>query len=84
MSTKKIETARILIRKRYRKDMGDIASLAKSIAAIGLINPIVISRERKLLAGHRRLLAVKKLRWKTVEARIMEEPNRKGGRRNGN
>src|SRR5271154_228244 len=46
---------------RIRKDMGDIDELANSIKAVGLIQPIVITRDYHLIAGERRLRAMKKL-----------------------
>ena len=51
---------------RFRKDLGDIASLAKSIEEIGLLHPIVVTPEGKLIAGGRRLKACKALGWDTV------------------
>ena len=43
--------ADIRVRKRHRRDLGDIEALAASIAAIGLINPITIDEGGRLLAG---------------------------------
>src|SRR6266436_1376633 len=51
----------ILIDDRIRKDMGDIDELANSIKAVGLIQPVIVTRENKLIAGERRLRAMKKL-----------------------
>lgn len=47
----------IKIGTRFRKDLGDIGSLAKSIADVGLLHPIVVSHDGTLIAGYRRLLA---------------------------
>lgn len=44
---------------RQRLDLGDIQGLADSIARYGLIQPIVITHDRKLIAGGRRLEAHK-------------------------
>ena len=41
----------IKIGKRHRRAMGDIAALAASIEAIGLLHPVVITPEGKLIAG---------------------------------
>jgi ParB family chromosome partitioning protein len=57
---------------RIRKDVGNISSLAESIDAVGLINPILVDEEMKLLAGFRRLTACKNLGWKDIEVRIVE------------
>jgi ParB family chromosome partitioning protein len=51
----------VLVEERIRKDHGDLDELANSIRAIGLIHPVVITRDYKLIAGERRLKAMKKL-----------------------
>jgi len=45
--------------KRFRKDLGDLTSLADSIKEIGLIHPIVVNSGGVLIAGERRLAACK-------------------------
>lgn len=62
----------IKIGKRFRKDLGDIDALARSINEIGLLHPIVITPDGELLAGQRRLEACKKLGWGEVPVRIIE------------
>lgn len=59
METRKI--ADIRIGERYREEMGDIAALAASIQANGLLHPIVIWSDNTLIVGQRRLEAYKKL-----------------------
>lgn len=49
--------AQIKVGKRFRKDMGDVAALARSINKLGLLQPIVIDRDGVLIAGERRLRA---------------------------
>jgi ParB-like chromosome segregation protein Spo0J len=56
----------IIVEGRHRADLGDIKSLAASIADIGLIQPVVVTPDRQLVAGQRRLAAVKSLGWETV------------------
>lgn len=46
---------------RYRRDLGDIEALAKSITAVGLINPITVTSDGQLIAGQRRLEACRLL-----------------------
>src|SRR5262249_4945386 len=43
------------------RDMGDIAGLAASIDEIGLLQPIVVTPDGRLIAGARRLAAAKRL-----------------------
>ena len=45
---------------RTRYDFGDIAGLATSIAKIGLLNPITVDENGRLLAGARRLSTCKR------------------------
>jgi N6-adenosine-specific RNA methylase IME4/ParB-like chromosome segregation protein Spo0J len=56
----------IKIGERFRKDLGDIGSLAQSIKEIGLLHPIVIQPNGTLIAGKRRLEACKSLGWQTI------------------
>jgi ParB family transcriptional regulator, chromosome partitioning protein len=70
MSTRRI--ADIIRGVRHRRDLGDIDSLARSIAEIGLLHPIVIRPDGVLIAGERRLAACKALGWSEIPVRIME------------
>ncbi|MHB1422801.1 MAG: ParB/RepB/Spo0J family partition protein [Gemmataceae bacterium] len=51
----------IIVGPRHRQDLGDIAALAKSIRDVGLLHPVVVSQDNHLIAGRRRLAAVKEL-----------------------
>jgi ParB family chromosome partitioning protein len=62
----------IIVRKRIRKDMGDIEILAESLKHHGQISPIIISKKNVLIAGGRRLEAAKSLGWRTINAIILE------------
>jgi ParB-like chromosome segregation protein Spo0J len=57
---------------RYRKVLGDIEPLAASIADIGMLHPIVVTADNKLIAGERRIAAAKSLGWKTVPVRVID------------
>lgn len=61
----------IKINNRYRKYLGDIDSLAKSINELGLINPVTVDENGNLIAGMRRIEAVKKLGWKDIDVRVI-------------
>jgi len=56
-----IETNKIIINERIRKEFTDINDLAKSIKELGQIQAITIDKDYNLIAGHRRLLACKEL-----------------------
>jgi len=66
-----IETNKIIVNDRIRKDFGDIEELANDIKENGLINPPVITPEYELIAGERRLRALKHLKYDQIEVRIM-------------
>lgn len=52
----------IVVGKRHRTDLGDIDILSQSIADLGLLQPIVVKKgTNELVAGFRRLYALKKL-----------------------
>lgn len=56
---------------RIRKDFGNIPELAEDIKENGLINPPVVTPEYELIAGERRLRALKHLNYDQVEVRVM-------------
>lgn len=62
----------IVVKKRIRQDLGDLSRLMESIKTHGQINPILINSKRELIAGHRRLEAIKRLGWKNIEVRITD------------
>src|SRR5262249_24522631 len=64
----------IEVGERHRHDLGDIESLAQSIAELGLLHPVITS-ENALIAGARRLAAVNLLGWKTVPATVVNITN---------
>jgi ParB family chromosome partitioning protein len=67
-----IDIDQIVIRKRVRKNLGDLTSLMESLKRHGLLNPVVINSRNELIAGHRRTEAARRLGWKTVEVRIVD------------
>lgn len=67
-----IELSRIIIRKRIRKNLGDLSSLMDSMRTHGLLNPVVINSRNELVAGHRRTEAAMRLGWDTIEVRIVD------------
>ena len=66
----------IKIKKRVRKDLGDIEMLKDSIKRYGLMNPITINTQYELVAGHRRLEAVKALGETEIEAIMVDTKNK--------
>ena len=64
--------ADIVVGDRFRRDLGDLNSLAESIRAIGLLHPIVVATDRRLVVGRRRLEACRQLGWSEIPARILD------------
>jgi ParB family chromosome partitioning protein len=58
---------------RLRRDLGEIEELAQNIAIVGLLHPIVVTADGRLVAGARRLAAVMLLGWKEIPVTIMVE-----------
>ncbi len=57
---------------RARKDLGDIQALAASIEALGLLQPIGIDANYRLVFGERRLRAFEHLGRDAIPARIVD------------
>jgi N6-adenosine-specific RNA methylase IME4 len=66
--------ADIKIGERHRKDLGDIAALAASIAEIGLLHPVVVTPDGALIAGARRIAACVSLGWTDIPATVVDIP----------
>ena len=64
--------SKIVIGKRFRRDMGDIAGLAASISDIGLLQPVVIGSDRKLIAGERRIRAYQLLKRDSIPVYVVD------------
>ena len=62
----------IKVKKRLRKEIGDVSALADSMKRFGQISPIVITKKNILIAGGRRLEAARSLGWRTINAVIAD------------
>lgn len=67
-----VNISEITIGNRHRKDMGEIAGLARSIEEIGLLQPIGITPDYRLVFGERRLRAYEMLGRTSIPARIVD------------
>ena len=68
-----IHVDEIIVDGRHRTDLGDLASLAASIDDVGLINPITLTTDRRLVSGHRRLEAYRILRRPIIRACVVRD-----------
>jgi site-specific DNA-methyltransferase (adenine-specific) len=57
----RILASEVLVEDRLRKSYDGIDELCNSIKELGIIQPIILTRANKLIAGGRRLLALKRL-----------------------
>jgi ParB-like chromosome segregation protein Spo0J len=57
---------------RHRVDLGDLDTLAKSMADLGLINPVTLTPDNRLVAGARRVAAARILGWEAIPARYVD------------
>lgn len=57
---------------RVRKDLGDLQSLMESLQRCGQLNPITVTREMVLIAGHRRFEAASRLGWRMIDATVVD------------
>lgn len=61
-----LKVREILIGERDREEMGNLRELADSIASVGMLHPVVVTKDRELIAGGRRLAAAALLGWASV------------------
>jgi ParB family chromosome partitioning protein len=70
---KDIKISDITVGNRHRRDMGDLTSLAESIRAEGLLQPIGVTDDLELVFGQRRIHAVRDiLKQKTILSRVVD------------
>src|SRR5262245_58602823 len=67
-----VPIAEIIIGTRFRKELGDITALSESITQNGLLQPIGISAENRLIFGYRRVEAYKTLALTHIPARRID------------
>ncbi len=68
----KVPVQDIIIKDRVRTDIGDLKPLMESLQNHGQLNPVTLTRENELIAGHRRTLAARELGWKYIEAHVVD------------
>jgi ParB family chromosome partitioning protein len=56
----------------HRQDLGDMDALVDSIRAVGLLHPLVVTPDLRLVAGRRRLLALLTLQRDTAPVYVVE------------
>jgi ParB family chromosome partitioning protein len=67
-----VNIAEITVKKRVRKDLGDLEALKDSLRRYGLLNPITLNSKYELIAGERRLEAARAIGWTSINAVILD------------
>lgn len=62
----------IEVGERARVDLGDLTELKNSISSLGLLQPVVITADNRLIAGHRRLESCRALGMTDVPVIVAE------------
>lgn len=68
-----IDTIYVDREERQRRELVGIDELAESIHRIGLINPITVDTDGKLIAGERRFTAMRSLGWTSVPVQFVDD-----------
>ena len=63
----------IIVKDRFRKDLGDLTTLMQSMKEIGLLHPVVVQKDtNRLIAGGRRLQCAINLGWENIPVTIVQ------------
>ncbi len=62
----------IIIKDRARMDVGDVSSLADSIAMVGQLAPVLVNSDNVLIDGLHRIRAIEHLGRDTIEVRVID------------
>ena len=69
----RIETNKVIIKKRVRGELREIPALMESMRNYGQLTPLIINRKNELIAGNRRLEAAKRLGWNSIDAIVIDK-----------
>lgn len=78
MKHRLLDISEVIVDGRHRKDLGDVSLLAASIQDIGLLHPIVVRSDMRLVVGERRLAAYRLLaeqdhaKWSKIAASVTD------------
>jgi ParB family chromosome partitioning protein len=68
----KVPIQSIVVKRRIRKELGDIDGLMDSLRQHGQLSAILVNRRYELVAGFRRLEAARRLGWSSVNAEFVD------------
>ena len=70
----RVKISEVVVKNRFRKDLGQLDGLMESIRLLGLLQPIGITKDKVLVFGQRRLHACQMLGHEEIEARVVDVP----------
>lgn len=75
-----MEIDKIVVGNRFRKSVGDLDPLMRSIESLGLLQPIGVDSDNYLVYGERRLRACAKIGWTEIPVVVVDCPPLKAER----
>jgi ParB-like chromosome segregation protein Spo0J len=72
MTIRRMKVGDIKVRGRVRNDLGDLTDLCRSIEEVGLLHPVVVTADDRLVSGERRIAAFKQLGRDDIPAVVAE------------
>jgi ParB family chromosome partitioning protein len=72
----KIAIEEIIIKKRVRRDLGNMDTLIQSFKKHGQLQPVIITRKKELIAGYRRIQAAKAVGWVMIDAIVVDKEHK--------
>lgn len=68
----KFAVSSIVTPKHRLRPVGDFSAIADSMSKVGLLNPIVVTKTKKLVAGAHRLAAARHLGWDEIDVHVVD------------
>lgn len=69
---RKVSIEAIRLGDGYRKEMGEIDALARSLGKRGLIHPVLVLPDMRLVSGYRRVAAALRIGWTEIDVIFVE------------
>ena len=67
-----VDPSEIVVAERFRRDLGTLDGLKESIAELGLLQPIGVSKDKRLVFGERRLKACIELGYRKIPCVLVD------------
>ena len=69
--SKRVKLSSVIVPERIRSETGSVRDLCSSMSKYGLLQPIIIDKNYKLIAGYRRFTAAYELGWEQIDAIVV-------------